>query len=242
MPASVGRPTHESPTIVDIGVEVPLQSLALLRGTAFVRHEHTVTVPRRPLASESCVPTGEPGASPFSARCLSTVSAMVALDSAFWIGIAVTVVIGVTGIVATLLVWRPTPAAARAEARKLAIGFDIVGDGGRDAPGYYPTLKGRVCNESSEAVLAVRILADLGGSEGLAPWWQAGDGLQPGECRDFRLPATWPCAIAAYHQDHLERCWRQRVNGEGNVSDVERVPRRKWPRIEPPRPRWWRSR
>jgi hypothetical protein len=139
-------------------------------------------------------------------------------------------------VAATLYARWPTQAAARSEARKVTVGFELVGDGGRNSPGFDDGLKLRVCNESTERVLGVVVWANRGTKP--EPWWQESDGLSPGEAMELRLPEAWPCDLDVYYWDHLERCWRRRVNGQG-VGDVERISRRKLPKVEPPRRLPW---
>jgi hypothetical protein len=161
--------------------------------------------------------------------------------AAEWIGVTA-VIAALAGVAATLYTRRPTRAAARAEAaaarseaRKVDCGFELVGDVARNSPGFHDGLKLRVCNESTQRVLAVVVWANRDSEP--EPWWQASDGLGAGDSAELRLPDAWPCDVDVYYFDHLERCWRRRVNGHG-VGDVERVARRKWPSVEPPRRRW----
>ena len=145
-----------------------------------------------------------------------------------WLG-AAGAVAAAACVVATLYTRRPTRAAARSEARKVIVGFESVGDSAQNAPGFHDGLKLRVGNQSSESVLGVEVWAKrLNKPE---PWWQASDGLGPGESTELRLPDAWPCELDVYYWDHLERCWRRRVNGRG-VGDVERVTRMKRPRLD----------
>ncbi|MGH9212640.1 MAG: hypothetical protein ACRD2C_18520 [Acidimicrobiales bacterium] len=159
-------------------------------------------------------------------------------------GVVAAVIVGLATVAATLYARRPTraaarmdAAAARSEARKVDIGFGMVGAGAKGAPGFHDGLKLQVHNRSAEHVLAVAAWADRDNKPG--PWWLASDGLGPDESAELRLPAAWPCEVHVYYLDHLERAWRRRVNGHG-VGDVEQVDPRDWPTIEPRRRRWWR--
>jgi hypothetical protein len=156
--------------------------------------------------------------------------------------IAVAVVAIVVGAIVALRARRPTPQSARADARKLSVGFDLVPTGAQGSPGFHPTLLGQVRNDSTtDRFQIVKMLADLGrDGDHLTEWWQAAEGLDPGECRRFRLPESWPCTIDVYYEDHLERLWRRRVHGISSVfGDAERVRRRQWPRMKVTKRHWW---